>query len=173
MAEPYLGEIRMFAGNFAPRGWALCNGQLMSISQNTALFSILGTTYGGDGRVTFGLPNLQGRYPMHWGNGAGLTPRSIGETAGSESITLLVQQIPAHNHTLNAATEANGDTGRAGGASLATTNTPIYSSQNAPDAAMKAASIGMTGGSQPHDNMPPYQCVTFIIALEGIYPPRS
>jgi microcystin-dependent protein len=173
MAEAFIGEIRMFAGTFAPRGWALCNGQLMSISQNTALFSILGTTYGGDGQVTFGLPNLQGRYAMHWGNGAGLTPRTVGETAGSESITLLSTQMPAHNHSLNAATEGNGNTGRAGGASLSTSASPIYSSQNAPDAAMHAASVGVAGGGQPHDNMPPFQCVTFIIALEGIYPPRS
>jgi microcystin-dependent protein len=173
VSEPFLGEVRMFGGNFAPRGWALCNGQLLSISQNTALFSILGTTFGGDGRVTFGLPNLQGRYAMHWGNGPGLTPRILGETAGSESVTLLTTQMPAHNHTLRAAAEATGDTGRPGNGSLATSATPIYSASNQPDTSMNAGSITPSGGGQPHDNMPPYQCVTFIIALEGIFPSRN
>src|SRR6266540_4826913 len=104
MSDPYLGEIRIFAGNFAPRGWAFCLGQLLSISQNTALFSLLGTNFGGDGRTTFGLPNLQGRAPMHWGDGPGLTPRSIGETAGSDTSTLITLQMPAHTHSLVAST---------------------------------------------------------------------
>src|SRR5437868_2425626 len=104
MSEPFLGEIRMFAGNFAPTGWAFCNGQILSIAQNTALFSLLGTTYGGNGQTTFGLPNLQGRVPMHWGTGAGLTPRTLGETSGSENVTLLSTQMPAHTHSIEAST---------------------------------------------------------------------
>src|SRR6476659_1727230 len=118
MSEPFLGEIRMTGWNFASRGWALCNGQLMSIAQNTALFSLLGTTYGGDGITTFGLPNLQGRMPMHWGNGAGLTPRTIGEIAGTESVTMTSSQMPAHTHAVAVATKCQnpvGDTETPGG----------------------------------------------------------
>src|ERR1044071_5211689 len=111
MSEPFLGEIVMFAGNFAPRSWALCNGQILAIAQNTALFSILGTTYGGNGQTTFGLPNLQGRYAMHWGQGQGLTNRVIGETSGNETIALITSQMPAHNHLVNASNvQANSST---------------------------------------------------------------
>src|SRR5262245_64766586 len=109
MSEPFLGEIRMFGGNFAPRGWAFCNGQLLSIAQNTALFSLLGTTYGGDGQTTFALPNLQGRFAMHWGNASGLSPRTLGEVSGTESVTLLTSQLPAHTHPV-AAISADGNT---------------------------------------------------------------
>lgn len=162
----------MFGGNFAPRGWAFCNGQILPIAQNTALFSLLGTTYGGNGQTTFALPDLQGRYAMHWGNGPGLTPRTIGEAAGTESVTLVAPQLPAHNHTLSASAEGTADQGRPGKNTLATTSTPIYTAA-APDTPMNASSIGSAGGSQPHDNMAPFQCVSFIIALEGIYPSRN
>ncbi len=179
MSEPFLGEIRMVGFNFAAKGWALCNGQLLSIAQNTALFSLLGTTYGGDGITTFALPNLQGRLPMHWGNGPGLSGRVIGEMSGSESVTLISTQIPAHNHPLNCTT-TGGATDNPTGTLLATSadanlnpiNTYLGGSA-APNAQMAPTSIGLAGGSQPHDNMPPFLCVTFIIALEGIYPSRN
>lgn len=171
MSEPFIGEIRMFGGNFAPRGWELCNGQLLSIAANTALFSILGTTYGGDGRTTFGLPNLQGRVPMHWGNGPGLSMRVPGETGGAETVTLVATQIPAHSHALVAGT-GTPTTADPAGAVLPTGSSRIYAPAGGA-AAMAAASIGNTGGSQPHTNMQPYQTVTFIIALEGIYPSRG
>jgi microcystin-dependent protein len=175
--EPYIGEIKMFAGNFAPRGWALCNGQLLSIAQNTALFSILGVTYGGNGQTTFGLPNLQGRYAMHWGQGPGLTNRVLGETAGTETVTLLNSQMPAHNHLVS----VSGVTGNAStpeGNYNAVYTDPNTGSNldmygNTPNAVMNVAAISASGGSQPHSNMPPYQCVSFIIALEGIFPPRD
>jgi microcystin-dependent protein len=171
--EPFIGEIRMFAGNFAPRGWHFCDGSLLSISTNTALFSILGTTYGGNGQTTFGLPDLRGRMPMHAGNGPGLTPRSLGEMAGEQSVTLIPSQMPAHNHTVGCQSSADkGEPANAIPATEATGGAPVYSSQPA-DGTMSPAMIGMAGGSQPHDNMPPYLCVNFIIALQGIYPSRD
>lgn len=176
MTEPYVAEIRMFAGNFAPYGWALCNGQLMAISQNTALFSLLGTTYGGDGRVTFGLPNLMGSAPMQAGQGGGLSDRVLGEIGGEPSVTLLSSEMPAHTH-VPMAYDGNGDKatpenavwgqvsyGRGGGVDL-------YS-PNAANQMMSPLSTGVTGGSQPHNNMPPYLAVTFIIALQGVFPAR-
>ena len=179
MSEPFLGEIRMVGFNFAPRGWALCNGQILSIAQNTALFSLLGTTYGGDGVTTFALPNLQGRLPMHWGNGPGLSPRVIGEQSGSETVTLVSTQIPAHNHMLNCTTTA-GAIDNPSGALLATSADANLNPINtylaggaAPNATMANNSIGVAGGSQPHDNMSPFLCVTFIIALSGIFPSRN
>jgi microcystin-dependent protein len=171
--EQFLGEIRMFAGNFAPRGWALCDGSLLSIASNTALFSILGTTYGGDGRTTFGLPDLRGRLPMHPGNGPGLTPRALGEASGTESETLLITQMPAHHHLV--ACSSTGDQSAPAnmipGAEISGT-APVYSSAPA-DGIMNPSMVGIAGGSQPHNNMPPYLCVNFIIALEGIYPSRN
>jgi microcystin-dependent protein len=169
MSEPFLGEIRTFGGNFAPKGWALCQGQVLPIAQYTALFSLLGTTYGGDGRVTFGLPNLQGSAPMHWGNGPGLTPRDIGEVGGSPNVTVLQSQLPSHNH---AATSSGSDPSAPGpqgnvlgdGAFFAA---PPLSQVMAPN------TIGASGGSQPHNNMAPYLAVTFMIALEGIFPARG
>ena len=171
MSEPFIGEIRMFGGNFAPRGWAFCNGQLLSIAANTALFSLLGTTYGGDGRVTFGLPNLQGRFPMHWGSGPGLTPRTIGEMAGVESVTLVSTQMPAHSHAV-VASSATPTTADPSGAMLPVGSSRIYATAAA-GATMAPQTVAAAGGSQPHENMPPYQAVSFIIALEGIYPSRS
>ncbi len=171
MAEPFIGQIVMFAGNFAPRGWALCDGQLLPISQYSALFSILGTTYGGDGRTTFGLPELRGRAPIHAGTGPGLTPRRLGQRAGEESVTLNATQIPSHTHTLNGAGVAANATNPAGGM-LAETREDSYAGaqQVAP---MASATVAATGGGQAHNNMPPYTVVNYIIALQGIFPSRS
>lgn len=175
MSDPFLAEIRMFGGNFAPSGWALCNGQLMSISQNTALFSLLGTTYGGDGRVTFGLPDLMGTAPMQQGQGEGLSTRWLGETGGQPYVTVLTSQMPAHTHRANAV-DASGDSTTPNdaiwaSAQLGRIGTNMYSNA-APDQPMNPMTIGITGGSQPHNNMPPYLCVSFIIALQGIFPQR-
>jgi microcystin-dependent protein len=176
MSEPFLGEIRMFGGNFAPKGWAFCNGQVLSIAQNTALFSLLGTTYGGNGQTTFALPNLQGRVPMHWGTGPGLTPRTLGESSGSETVTLISSQMPAHNHAIEA-NSGQGDTyspqGAVNAAAVDATQQPLNIYSTSVNTTMAAQSVGLAGGSQPHENMQPYQCVSFIIALEGIYPSRS
>jgi len=175
MTDPFLAEIRMFAGNFAPNGWALCDGQLMSISQNTALFSLLGTTYGGDGRVTFGLPDLQGTAPMQQGQGPGLSDRFLGETAGETAVQLIASEMPTHTHQVNAV-DASGDVTTPDGALWASAmigrvGTNMYSSA-APNQLMSAMSTGISGGGLPHNNMPPYLCVTFIIALQGIFPQR-
>ncbi|QGN34368.1 phage tail protein [Microlunatus sp. Gsoil 973] len=175
MPEPFLAEIRMFSGNFAPNGWALCNGQLMAISQNTALFSLLGTTYGGDGRVTFALPNLMGVAPMQQGQGAGLSARRLGEIGGQQNVTVAGPQMPAHTHLANAV-DAAGDATTPNdaiwaSARLGRIGTNMYA-DNPPDKSMSPSAIGMTGGGQPHNNMPPYLCVSFIIALQGIFPQR-
>lgn len=171
MAEPFLGEIRLFAGNFAPSGWALCNGQLMSIAQNTALFSLLGVYYGGDGKVTFGLPDLRARVPIGQGAGAGLTPRDLGEAGGEPAVTLIMSEIPSHTHPANCSSQASsnqpegaywGSTGRAANAYAPT-----------PVANLALLAAQPAGGSQPHNNMQPYLGMTFIIALEGVFPTRS
>lgn len=168
--QPYLGEIRMFAGSFAPRGWAFCNGQLIPINQNTALFSILGTTYGGDGRTTFALPDLRGRVPLGPDQGPGLSPRVIGEAAGEENHLLSTSEMPAHTHSL-AANSGNGNQRAPGG------NVPAASdqrnSQYASSANTAMAAPAFTGSSLPHNNMQPYLAVTFIIALQGIFPSRN
>ena len=172
MSEPFIGQIVMFGGNFAPRGWALCDGQLLAVSQNDALFSLLGTIYGGDGRTTFGLPDLRGRLPMHWGSGPGLTPRSIGQKGGAETVTLTSNQMPSHTHALQASA-SNGNTDEPVGNVLADgRRDDIYAGGNA-SVAMNASSVVATGGSQSHNNLQPFQCVNFIIALYGIYPSRS
>ena len=164
MAQPYVGEIRMFAGNFAPAGWMFCEGQLLPISENETLFQLLGTTYGGDGESTFALPDLRGRIPIHQGNGF-----ILAETGGAEEITLTVQQIPAHSHPL-IASEAAGEQSSPAGLVLAkTTGTDIYVGDT-PTPAMSAQAIGSVGGSQPHTNFQPYLCVDFIISLFGIFP---
>jgi microcystin-dependent protein len=152
MSEPFLGEIRPFGGNFAPKGWALCNGQKLSIADNTALFTILNTTYGGDGKITFGLPNLMGNAPMHWGSGPDLTPREIGETGGSSTVTVTSAQMPAHTHAVSGSQSSASALGPGGNvlgdASLYAG--PPYTQP------MAQPSISVTGGSQPHDNMQPY-----------------
>lgn len=176
MTDPFVAEIRMFAGNFAPSGWALCNGQLMPISQNTALFSLLGTMYGGDGKSTFGLPNLMGAAPMQQGQGPGLSQRFQGEMAGEPAVTLLSSEMPTHSH-LPSTSSTPGTTGSPTNDIWASAaygkGAQLLYSADVPNTTMSPAAIGVTGGSQPHNNMPPYLCVTFIIALQGIFPARS
>ena len=173
MSEPFTAEIRIFAGNFAPRGWAFCNGQLLPIAQNTALFSLIGTTYGGDGRTTTALPDLKGRAPMHPGRGPGLTSRRLGQRGGSEMISLTEAQMPNHTHTMRASNE-NGEQGtfqsqarlaRSRGGALYQSNTSANLVDMAP--------LPNTGGSQPHNNLQPFLTMTFIIALVGLYPSRG
>src|SRR5205823_1841652 len=172
MSQPYVGEIRMFGGSFAPAGWAMCQGQSMPISENDTLFNLIGTTYGGDGQETFALPDLRGRFPVHQGQGPGLSGYTLGEMTGTESVTLTVQQLPAHSHQANAAIGGN-DLSPAGNlwATDANGNTAAYNAANnaqkAPDA------IGAEGGSQPHDNIQPFLAVNFIISLFGVFPPRA
>lgn len=173
MAERYIGEIRMFGGNFAPAGWALCNGQLIPIAQNTALFSILGTTYGGDGKVTFALPDLRQRIPMHAGAGPGLTLRELGEQGGEQNATLTLQQIPSHSHGM-LASNAPASVQSPANALLAkpiTLSAPYH--DPAGMAPSPAGPLGTTGGGSAHNNMQPYLVVNFIIALSGVFPPRS
>ena len=162
MSEPFLGEIKIISWNFPPKGWAFCNGQLLPINQNQALFSILGTTYGGDGRVTFGLPNLQGRTPVHVGNGI-----SLGELGGETSHTINISEMPAHNH-VPVASSNNASLPSPVGNFWAPAGQVIYSAN--PNAAMDPGDILPTGGSQPHENMSPYLVLNFIIALQGIFP---
>ncbi|MFZ6026722.1 MAG: phage tail protein [Chloroflexota bacterium] len=165
MGTPYVGEIRMFAGNFAPAGWEFCAGQLLPISENETLFNLIGTTYGGDGQTTFALPDLRGRLPIHQGNGFILS-----ETGGAEEITLTVNQIPAHSHTLRAAAAAGSQNSPAGGVVAAPTSVDLYVAGYAPNIALNAVAGGGSGGSQPHTNFQPYLCLSFIISLYGIYP---
>jgi len=175
MADNFLGEIRLFGTNFAPSGWALCNGQLLPLAQNTALFSLLGTNYGGDGRTTFGLPNLQGRIPLSWGQGAGLSSYNIGETGGTPSVTLLTTQLPAHTHPV-VVTPTPGTTSSPANAVFASTSRgkpPAYGPIGSPTVNMSAAAVATAGSSLPHENMPPYLTLTFCIALVGIFPARS
>jgi microcystin-dependent protein len=182
MSEPFIGEIIMFGGNFAPRSWALCDGQLLPIAQNTALFSILGTTYGGDGRTTFALPGLRGRVPVHAGSGPGLSTRRLGEKGGSETNTLTVNNMPSHNHGVSATLRCNGSAGNANtapGNSIsndAGVSSATYST-SAPNADMSAGSINVSqsnvGANQAVNNMQPFLAINFIIALQGIYPSRS
>lgn len=179
MDSPFLGTISLFAGNFAPRGWALCNGQLLSISTNQALFSIIGTTYGGDGIRTFALPDLRGRAPIHQGQGPGLTNRNLGELGGEEHVTLQVTQIPAHVHTLNASTNTANQASPATNVLAVSTDASVggaplnFTGSAGINTFMSPNSIGPAGGNGPHDNMQPYLAVTFIIALEGIFPSRN
>jgi len=171
--EPFVGEIRLFAGNFAPSGFALCNGQLLPISQNTALFSLLGTNYGGNGTTTFGLPNLQGRTPMHKGQGPGLSSEVIGEMAGVEAVTLNATQIAAHSHPVNGANVAGNQVSPVNNTwAQAGRTTSLYAASGANNAQMNAAGTNLAGGGLPHNNRPPYQAINFIIALQGIFPPR-
>lgn len=174
--DPFVGEIRAFGFNFAPTGWALCDGQLISISQNTALFSLLGTSYGGDGRSTFALPNLQGSVPLGMGQGSGLSFRGLGETGGEDSLTLLATEMPAHSHGFKAfvgrgATNANDP---ATGDALTTSADGLAYVAAAPSgAALDPRTLAASGGGQPHNNLMPYLTLNFCIALQGVYPPRS
>jgi len=173
MADPFVAEIRIFPFNFAPRGWALCDGQLMPISQNTALFSLLGTNYGGDGRTTFGLPDLTGRAPMHPGQGPGLSVHDLGESGGVETVTLLQSEMPAHTHTLRADTLDAGDTNvPSPNASIAqSSGGTLY--QTTYNTQLAFSALTEAGGQQPHNNMQPYLTLNFCIALQGIFPPRG
>jgi microcystin-dependent protein len=175
MADPFVAEIRIFPFNFAPRGWAWCDGQLMPLSQNTALFSLLGTTYGGNGKSNFALPDLQGRVPMHPGQGPGLSLHDLGETGGSETVTLLESEIPAHSHAMRATLD-DGDLGapaptrilgKSGGGVIYTSSTASGVVSMAPE------TLAPAGGDQPHNNLQPYLTFYFCIALQGVFPPRT
>ena len=167
MAQPYVGEIRMFAGNFAPAGWMFCEGQLLPISENETLFQLIGTTYGGDGESTFALPDLRGRIPLHQGNGF-----ILAETGGAEEITLTTQQIPVHNHALIVTNNVAGQTNPQGNLLAQSTQATLYI-EDSPSAQMANYVVGPTGGSQPHTNFQPYLCVDFIISLFGIFPSQT
>ena len=174
MADQFVGEIRAVGFNFAPVGWAMCDGQLLPISQNTALFSLLGTQFGGNGQTTFALPNLQGCAPMSQGSGLGLSPRSVGEVGGEASVTLLVSQIPSHTHAaMNAAASTAGDPTNAVFGGGGRGKEPAYAPPSSSTAQMNGQAVNLTGGNQPHNNMPPYLTVNFIIALQGIFPARN
>jgi microcystin-dependent protein len=170
MSEPFVAEIRIFAGNFAPRGWAFCNGQLLPIAQNTALFSLIGTTYGGDGRTTTALPNLQGRAPMHPGRGPGLRDRRLGENGGFNTVTLTEAQLPAHNHALQGTNAPAQLTDPSSARPARSPDEDAYGSGTTVQ--MSASAIQNTGGSQPHNNEQPFLVINFIIALVGLYPSR-
>ena len=177
MADPFVAEIRIFPFNFAPKGWAFCDGQLMPLSQNTALFSLLGTTYGGDGKSNFALPDMQGNAPMHPGQGPGLSLHDLGETGGSETVTLLSSEMPSHQHFVGRSIAASGD-------SLTPVNNiwaqvpsgrgtlAIYH-EAPPTGTMNTSPMGLTGGGLPHNNMQPYLTLSFCIALQGVFPPRT
>ena len=172
--DPFVAEIRIFPFNFAPRGWAWCDGQLLPLSQNTALFSLLGTTYGGNGKSNFALPDLQGRAPMHPGQGPGLSLHDLGETGGSETVTLLESEIPSHAHSLMAVAAAGNRTTPAGNTIARTTGaTPYQTVTNQNLVAMAGESLAPAGGDQPHNNLMPYLTFYFCIALQGVYPPRT
>jgi microcystin-dependent protein len=168
MSGPYVGEIRMFAGNFAPAGWALCQGQTMSIAENDVLFQLIGTTYGGDGQETFNLPDLSSRVLVHMGTGATGQSFQIGETGGAETVTLTTSQIPAHSHVPQCNSGAGTNAGPANNVWAAAGDT-IYTDV-APSVAMATAALNSSGGSQPHDNMVPFLCINFIISLFGVFP---
>lgn len=172
MSDPYLGQLSMFAGNFAPRGWSLCDGQLLPIAQYTALFSLLGTIYGGDGRTTFGLPDMRGRLPVHHGNGPGLTSRRIGESFGSETVALTANTNAAHNHTFEMSTSSGTGSDLTNGYIGASPNVRMFRPIS-PNTNLSQATFSNIGSSQPHPNMMPYQCVNFIIALQGVFPSRT
>ena len=172
MPEPYIGEIRMFAGNFPPNGWMFCEGQQMPISENDALFTLIGTTYGGDGQETFNLPNLASRVPIHMGTGPDGTTYQIGEMAGTEQETLTVQQIPIHSHALLASTGPGGLNAPAGNVTGESAAVKIYI-EDTPSVPMNNAAITPAGGSQPHENTQPFLCINFIISLFGVFPSQT
>ena len=171
MADPFVAEIRIFPFNFAPTGWAQCNGQLLPISQNTALFSLLGTVYGGDGKSTFALPDLQGRSPMHPGQGQGLSLRDLGEMSGTETVTLLESEMPAHTHAIMTAADDVAETSTASGHSLARASLALYTPA-ANLTPMAFQTLAPAGGSLPHNNLQPYLVLNYCIALQGVFPAR-
>ncbi|MBD2099557.1 phage tail protein [Leptolyngbya sp. FACHB-261] len=171
MSEPFIGEIRLFAGNFAPRGWAFCDGQLLPLAQSTALFSILGTTYGGNGKTTFALPDLRGRVPIHAGTGSGLSPYELGQAGGQEQVMLTVAELPTHSHDVSVNSKKANQLEPVGHILAEAERRKIYSTGN-PDATMHSATIANTGHSQPHENRQPYLALHYIIALEGFFPPQ-
>jgi microcystin-dependent protein len=174
MSDPFVAEIRMFAGNFAPTGWATCDGQLLPISQNTALFSLLGTFYGGNGQSTFALPDLQDSVPLHQGAGAGLSQRFLGEQSGTPFVTLLTSEMPLHNHNMMASNEIGEDRTAVGEAFAQSTGGAWYLPITPGNMVNLAAqALPIAGGSLPHNNMQPYLTVTFIIAMQGVFPPRG
>ncbi|MCG8354530.1 MAG: tail fiber protein [Kiloniellales bacterium] len=168
MSEPFIGEIRMFAGNFPPRSWAFCDGQLLAVSQNDALFSLLGTIYGGDGRNTFGLPDMRGRVPIHQGTGPGLSPRRLGEKGGAENVTLTVNELPSHGHPMRATADFADSQSPAG--RVPARVTANFWTEDFDSDPMSSSAITNVGGSRPHSNMMPSLVISFIIALFGIYP---
>lgn len=170
MSQPFIGEIQIFGFNFAPKGWAMCNGQILQINQNQALFSLLGTTYGGNGQTTFALPDLRSRAPMHFGSGTGQT-FNLGQQSGQEAVTLTSTQLPAHTHSA-VATTSNADTPTPTGAALATASSKIYGAASN-SVALASSAIASTGGSQPHANLQPLLALNFCIALVGIFPSRN
>lgn len=173
MSDPFVAEIRIFPFNFAPRGWAWCDGQILPISQNTALFSLLGTMYGGNGKSTFALPNLQGSAPMHPGQGPGLSLHDLGETGGSETVTLLTSEMPAHNHALMASDTQDADSQFPENGALGKAPREAYKSGATTFSNGNPAGLSMAGGNLPHNNMMPYLTFYFCIALQGVYPPRG
>ena len=174
MADPFVAEIRIFPFNFAPKGWAFCDGQLLPISQNTALFSLLGTMYGGDGKSTFGLPNMQGNAAMMWGQGPGLSLYDEGQMGGSQTVTLLVSEIPVHTHTMQAfALAADLKEPQAGAVLTRTQNGALYNTTISNIVQMASQGLTSAGGSLPHNNMMPSLSLNFCIALQGVYPPRT
>jgi microcystin-dependent protein len=174
MSQPFLGEIRMFAGNFAPAGWAFCDGQLLPIVENDALFTLIGTTYGGDGEETFALPDLRGRLPVHMGQGPGLSSRQLGEQSGTEEVTLTVNQMPSHTHATVLSSAAGSESDPTGNHLAASPNVRLYR-PGASTVSLHPSSVGPVGGSQPHTNFMPYLCVNFIIAIspDAIFPPQG
>jgi microcystin-dependent protein len=171
--DPFVAEIRIFPFNFAPKGWAFCNGQLMPISQNTALFSLLGTTYGGDGKATFALPNLQGSVPLNHGQGPGLSLYDLGQTSGADAVTLGLAEIPAHTHSVRAETIDPGDVSIPSGSSALAPSDGGTLYQNTANTQLAPQAIALTGGDQPHNNLMPYLVLNYCIALQGVFPPRS
>jgi len=174
MADPFVAEIRIFPFNFAPRGWAFCDGQLLPLSQNTALFSLLGTTYGGNGKSNFALPDLQGRAPMHPGQGPGLSLHDLGETGGSETVTLLESEIPSHAHALRASNSVGDVPTPPGGTMARPGNINVYQQNTTQNLVpMAPEALPPAGGDQPHNNMQPFLTLSFCIALQGVFPPRG
>ncbi|HMM34437.1 MAG TPA: tail fiber protein [Thermoanaerobaculia bacterium] len=171
--DPFVAEIRIFPFNFSPKGWAFCDGQILPLSQNTALFSLLGTTYGGDGKSNFALPNMQGNAPMHPGQGPGLSLHDLGETGGSDTVSLLESEIPAHAHTLRADVLDIADTNVVSPTASFALSSGGALYQSAANVSLSGNALAPAGGDQPHNNMQPYLTLNFCIALQGVYPPRT